>query len=141
MKDLATAMERLKQSSDTLVVVKDGQIIHSSQRGGIRPLFDAVSDLGEDMKGSSVADKVMGKAAAALCISAGVRGVHTPVMSRAAQALLTDRGIPYTTDLLVAGILNKNKSDLCPLEKLTAETDCPEGIAGIVKQFLIKPLK
>jgi hypothetical protein len=139
MKDLATATERLKRSSDSLVVVKDGNILISTQKGGIRPLFDAVSELGYKMEGSCIADKVIGKAAAALCISAGVKGVYTPVMSRAAKGLLANNGIIHSTHLLVPWILNKDRSDLCPLEKLTMETDNWMEIVEIVKEFLSKP--
>ena len=139
MKDLATATERLNRSSDSLVVVKDGNILISKQKGGIRPLFDAVSELGDEMEGSCVADKVMGKAAAALCISAGVKGVYTPVMSRAAKGLLANNGIIHSTHLLAPWILNKDRSDLCPLEKLTMGTDNWKDIVEIVKEFVSKP--
>lgn len=139
MKDLATATEKLRTSGDSLVVVKDGNILTSKQNGGIRPLFDAVSELGDEMEGSCIADKVIGKAAAALCISAGVKGVYTPVMSRAAKGLLADNGIIHSTHLLVPWILNKDKSDLCPLEKMTMGTDDWKDIVEIVKDFVTKP--
>ena len=139
MKDLATATERLRTSSDSLVVVKDGNILTSKQNGGIRPLFDAVSELGDEMEGSCIADKVIGKAAAALCISAGVKGVYTPVMSRAANELLANNGIIHSTHLLAPWILNKDRSDLCPLEKLTMGTDNWKDIVEIVKEFVSKP--
>ena len=139
MKDLATATERLRTSGDSLVVVKDGNILTSKQNGGIRPLFDAVSELGDEMEGSCIADKVIGKAAAALCISAGVKGVYTPVMSRAANELLANNGIIHSTHLLAPWILNKDRSDLCPLEKLTMGTDNWKDIVEIVKEFVSKP--
>ena len=140
MRDLETATERLKRSSASLVVVKDGNILTRKQKGGIRPLFDAVSELGDEMEGSCVADKVMGKAAAALCVWGGVKGVYAPVMSRAARGLLANSGIIHSTHLLVPWILNKNQSDLCPLEKLAAETDNWKDIVDIVEKFISRPL-
>lgn len=92
------------------------------------------------MRGSCVADKVIGKAAAALCVLGGVKGVYTPVMSRDAKGLLADNGIIHSTTLLVPGILNKDRSDLCPLEKLTADTDDYKDIYSIVKEFLGRPI-
>ncbi|MDD2573757.1 MAG: DUF1893 domain-containing protein [Bacillota bacterium] len=141
MRDLETATERLKESSDSLIVVKDGHVLLSKDEGGIRPLFNALSELGEDMKGSCIADKVIGKAAAALCVFAGAAGVYTPVMSKAAVRLLADNGIVYSMDLLVPGVLNKDKADLCPLEKMTANTDDYRKIYEMVKGFVGKPFK
>jgi hypothetical protein len=141
MRDLKTATERLKGSGDSLVLVKKGRILLSRQDGGIRPLFNAVTDLGEEMRGSCVADKVIGKAAAALCIFGGVSGIYTPVISRAAAELLAENGIVYSADLFVTGILNRDKSDLCPLERLTAGTNNWMDIVEIVREFMNRPPK
>jgi hypothetical protein len=141
MRDLKTATERLKGSGDSLVVVKHGRILLSSQEGGIRPLFNAVTDLGQEMRGSCVADRVIGKAAAALCIFGGASGIYTPVISRAAAELLAENGIMYSADLFVPGILNSDKSDLCPLERLTADTNNWTGIVETVREFMNRPPK
>ena len=50
MRDLEIATERLKQSSHSLVIAKQGRILMSRQDGGIRPLFNTLSELGEDMR-------------------------------------------------------------------------------------------
>jgi hypothetical protein len=135
MRDLEIATEELKNSSHSLIVAKNGRIIMRKNEGGIKPLFDAVLELGDEMNHSSVADRVIGKAAAALCISGGITGVYTPVMSRAAVRLLAENGIVHSTDLMVPGIMNRDKTDLCPLEKLTSGADSWEEVLDIVREF------
>lgn len=136
MKDLEIATERLKNSGYSLIVVKNGDVIFKGNDGGIKPLFNAVKELGDDMNQSCIADRVIGKAAAALCVAAGVTGIYTPVMSRAVVKLLVQNRIVYSTDLLVPGIMNQNKTDLCPLEKLTSHTENWEEILDIVNGFI-----
>jgi hypothetical protein len=141
MRDLETAAARLKKGGCSLVVVKNNTIICCREGGGIKPLLHTIDELGDDMKQSCVADKVIGKAAAALCISGGVAGIYTPVMSRAAVTMLEANGIVYSADRLVQGILNIHKTDLCPLEKLTAESDNYRDILAIVKNFTQKAFR
>ena len=78
---------RLLHEGNYSLVVAHGEIRTFSGRG--------VSDLyalsGEDpgfLRGASVADKVVGKAAAALMIVAGVSELHADVISRPALDLL-----------------------------------------------------
>ncbi len=141
MRDLEIATRQLKNSSYAFVAVKDGNVICCKEGGGIKPLLHAIDELGEDMKGSCVADKVIGKAAAALCVFGGVIGIYTPVMSRSAVGILEENGVVYSADYMAQGILNKDKSDLCPLEKLTADADCCEDILDIVREFTGRPFK
>ena len=136
MEDLKIAMEMFENSDDSLIIVKDRRILLSKKGGGIGPLFDACCELGGQMKGSSIADKVVGKAAAALCVYAGIKRLYTPVLSSKAISLLEKNGIDYTTDKLTPGILNKDRSDFCPLEKMTEEEDEAERICDIVKGFV-----
>ena len=83
---------RLLHEGNYSLVVAHGEIRTFSGRG--------VSDLyalsGEDpgfLRGASVADKVVGKAAAALMIVAGVSELHADVISRPALDLLAGSGV------------------------------------------------
>lgn len=138
MRDLAIATEKLKTSGDSLIVVKDGLVLLSKKGGGIGPLFDALLELGERMKGSCVADRVIGKAAAALCVFSKIKKVYTPVLSKTAVELLVNNKIIYSTDFLVPGILNKDRTGFCPLESITADMEDHREIYDAVKKFLGK---
>ena len=101
---------RLLHEGNYSLVVAHGEIRTFSGRG--------VSDLyalsGEDpgfLRGASVADKVVGKAAAALMIVAGVSELHADVISRPALDLLAGSGVkvgyaeevPHRDGLVPAG--------------------------------------
>ena len=108
------------------VVIRGGKV--SSERGrGVSPLLE-FHDHREAgfLRGATVVDKVIGRAAAMIAISGGATRVHGELMSEDAKALLESRGITVSYGTLVPRILNADKSDLCPLEKSVEKIDDPE---------------
>jgi hypothetical protein len=136
MKDLKIAKERLNSGESVLVVVKKGLVIAERQGRGIRPLFETVQQLGRRVEGSSIADKVIGKAAALLCIHYRVSAIYTPVMGLNAQRILDQYNLYYEADRIVPCILNNDGTDSCPLEKITAEIDDPDRGIDEIMRFL-----
>ena len=64
MKDIELAKQILNNENKTIVIVKDGKVIFTSENKGIKPVCEAFNELKDELKGSSAADKVVGKAAA-----------------------------------------------------------------------------
>ncbi|HHV62941.1 MAG TPA: homoserine kinase [Firmicutes bacterium] len=130
--DVAVASRRLVAEGLGLVVVKDGRVISASRESGIRPLLNAVMQFDGELEGAAVADKIMGRASALLCIEAGVRAVYAPVMAHGAAGELARRGIDFTAGMIVPRILNHAGNDSCPFEKLTMDiTDPGEAFCAI----------
>ena len=77
------------------------------------PLLREDSDF---LKGASVADKVVGKAAAALMILGEVGELHADVVSRPALDLFADSGVRVSYGTAVPHIINRTKTGWCPLE-------------------------
>lgn len=71
--DLKKAAEMLKNGAYTCVLCKDEEIITCAERD-VKPLLD-LYDSGNDLKGFSAADKVVGKAAAFLYVLLGVKAI------------------------------------------------------------------
>ena len=108
------------------VVIRGGRMF--SERGrGVSPLLE-LHDHREAgfLRGATVVDKVIGRAAAMIAVAGGATRVHGEVMSEDGKALLESRGIAVTYGTLVPRILNADKSDLCPLEKSVEGIDDPE---------------
>jgi hypothetical protein len=124
--DLDIAKERLKQKGTVLAIVRNGQIILESQLRGVKGLLNAIKQHKEDMKGSSVADRIVGKAAALLFVYSGVVGVFAVTISEVGIQVLEDYKIPFEYEERVVQILNNEKLDICPFEKLTAKVFSPE---------------
>ena len=71
----------------TLVIVKDGSVLFQTDSHRISGFLDAIEKCGANLEGSSVADRVIGKAVALLCVYAKVKEVYACVLSRKAQAI------------------------------------------------------
>lgn len=97
-----------------------GDAVYKSKHRGVKPLLDLL-DAGADVRGSSAADKVVGKATAFLYCLLGVKQVHGCVMSVSAARVLQDHGVNATWDTLVEGIRNRAGDGPCPMEAATRE--------------------
>lgn len=115
----------------TIALVKGERILTSDSRG-ISPMLEFI-ECGEQLDGFSVADLIVGKAAALLFAYAGIAAVHARVMSRSAVAVLERFGIRYTCDALVAAIINRKGDGVCPMEQATAGVDDPKAAVVAIK--------
>jgi len=136
MNDLEIAKKILKENDLSLVFVKDGKIIFKGKSGGMRELVLAVDKFGNRLENSSVADSVVGKAAASFFIFSKVNSVFAGKISKAAVNVLEDKNIPFEYDELVEKILNKDESDMCPFEKIALSSKSPEETYRKIKSFL-----
>ncbi len=99
------------------VVIRDGKIITQKQGGGVMPLLLIYKYETFALHGSTVVDKVIGRAAAAILICGKVRHVHGEVMSEDAVKFLNRHGVTSSYTLLVPRILNRKRDGLCPMEQ------------------------
>ncbi len=134
--DLERAKEILASTGCTCVVCREDTVYRSMERG-VKPLL-AWLDSGTDMMGYSVADRVVGKAAALLYCLLGVRRVYGRVMSVAAVKVFRAGGIEYSWGTLAESIQNRRKNGICPMEAATASVDEPEDALPIIRQTLEK---
>ena len=88
------------------------------------------------LKEAYIADKVVGKAAAALMILGGIKEVYTDTISLSALTLLRREHIPVEFECIVPYIQNPDKTGWCPLEERCYPEDSVEGIFDIVRQFI-----
>lgn len=114
MTDSERAVSLLTSDRCSLVLCRGEQDITVTGRG-ISPLLD-LYDSGRCLRGASVADLVVGRAAAFIFIAAGVASVHGAVMSTGADALLERYGIPHSYDTLAPQIINRAGDGICPME-------------------------
>ena len=115
--DLHLAASVLEQGR-SVVVVKGGRVLAARDGFGLKPLLEIACSLGREMEGASLADKVVGIAVAKLAVHFGVKEVYGHVVSEPAREELSKKGIPLTYERLVPYIMNKDGTDLCPMERL-----------------------
>ncbi|MBM3127482.1 MAG: DUF1893 domain-containing protein [Chloroflexi bacterium] len=136
MTDLQLATQKLQSDSLAFVIVKDGAIVRTGTRDGIGELIDAVDALGEDARGASLADRIVGKAVAQVARAAQLRAVYSPLMSQAACDALARDQIAFEYARCVPLILNKRNDGPCPLERLTLPLDDPDAAVAALREFL-----
>ena len=119
MTDLQIAKSNLE--GHTLCLCKDGNCIYSEKRG-ISPMMDFIAD-GVDLNGYSVADLVVGKAAAMLFVKCGIKNVFAKTASAHARKVFDLFGLHYECETLVDSIINRTGDDICPMEKAVLNTD------------------
>lgn len=115
MKDIDKAKSLLKDDK-TLVLVKDNEII-DSKLSGIKPLLTFL-DKKTNLEGFSLADKIIGKAQAMLCVKAKIKEAHGKVMSKEGLRILKENNIHCSYDVLTDEIINRKGTDICPMEKV-----------------------
>ncbi len=126
MKDLDLAKDLLRKRNCALVIVKNGHILFETDASGIRGFLTALEKIGKNIEGSAVADKIVGEAAAQLCVYSRVREVYAVVLSKCGKDVLDRNNVNYEFENLVPHILNMKQTDLCPFEKLIAGSRSPE---------------
>ena len=117
------------------LVLCGGDSTYIDTRRGVAPLL-ALLDDGGDLTGFSVADRVVGKAAAFLYLRLGVASVYAPVMSQPAYDLLTAHGVSASADTRVSAIRNRAGDGFCPMETVCLPlTDPAEAESAIRKRL------
>lgn len=136
MKDIDIAKELLQKEKLALAVVKNGEIIFTSRDRGIKPLFAVVSDLKDELKGASIADRVTGKAAAMLCEYADIKELNTRLISEKAINILEGTSIIYNYEESTPYIKNRDKTGMCPVETLSLKTNNINELIEGITNFL-----
>lgn len=113
---LAEARRLLTSGQAAVVLAKDGVICATNNGRGLGPLLGLYDNQPDDLKGAWVIDKVIGKAAAAVCVAGGAARVHAELMGQAGVDYLKAHGIPCTATKIVPLILNRDQTGSCPLE-------------------------
>lgn len=124
--DLEIARRDVKEKGFTLSIVRGGERILQSNSPGISVLVSAIDEDRFRFKRASVADKILGRAAAMLFVYSEISCIYASVASQDALAILKRFDISFECKRIVKRIMNRNKSSICPFEKLVLEVDTPE---------------
>ena len=123
MNDLEKAIMLLNDGSYTCAACRGDEKYTSTMRG-VKPLLDLI-DAQQTLDGYSVADRVVGRAAAFLYVELKAQRVHALIMSRAAQEVFIRYGIEYSYGALVDAIFNRTNTGLCPMESAVCDIQTP----------------
>ena len=108
----------------SLALVQGDEIVYSSDSSGLKPLWDCLEKYRQSKDKFILFDKVIGLAAARLVVYSGIiEAIHTRLISQPAKQFLKENKIKIEADEIVANILRKDKSAVCPGEIIAITTD------------------
>lgn len=128
-------LQILDEGKYSCVIYTDGKL-RTFNKSGVRDLYDLLTTNPSVLKDARMADKIIGKGAAALMILGGVKEVTTHVISESALRLLKDANVNVSYEKCIYGIINRKKSDWCPLEKRLTNATTAEECRPIITQFI-----
>lgn len=134
--DIERARKMISENGLGLVAIKEGKVIMEAEDRGIRPFVQAVTDLGEKLRGAVIGDRVTGRASAMLCIYSGAVAVYTPLASDSAATELQLANIKLIADERTPRILNRQGTDMCPFEKMTEDLQSSNEVFQTLVDFL-----
>ena len=91
-------------------VIRNGDVTRIFRERGVKDLYRLLEEEPELLDGAFVADKVVGKGAAALMILGGVGELHADVISRPARRLLAASPVHVSYTLEVPYIVNRTRT-------------------------------
>ena len=128
-------IDRLHAERCSCVIGNGGQTRLFRERG-VADLYRLLTEEPALLDGAFVADKVVGKGAAALMILGGVKEVYADTISTPALELLTARGVRTTYALEVPHIVDRTQTDWCPVEKLCRDCRTAEECLEPIRDFI-----
>ena len=130
--DLLKEMRAKLAEGASVVVARGGVIIATESGRGLDPLLK-LFDAGK-LSGAVVMDKVVGRAAAAICAEGGAVKVCTPLAGKGAAELFERRGIPFAAEETAETILNHEQTGSCPMEKAVSGLDEPKKMIEAIRK-------
>lgn len=121
------------------LVVANGDICTFDQRG-IADLYDLLRNDSGFLAGASIADKVVGKGAAALIILGRAAELYADIISESALEILNQSPVKVSYGQIVPYIINRNGTGWCPVETLCKDCKTAEECLPYIKTFIMKEM-
>ena len=133
--DRKVLIERLDAEQCSCVIYNEGEPRLFWERG-VQDLYRLLKTEPDFLRGAFIADKVIGKAAAALMALGGVDEVFARVISSPARELLERSGIKVDCLSEVPHIINRTRTGWCPLETRCFRMHTAEECLQQIEDFI-----
>ena len=136
LNDMKKAQLLMQISDVSLVVIKEGKVLHKRTGKGIAPFIDLIESTSEDFSDCVIGDRLLGRASAFLCRYVQAAGVYAVTGTKKALALLMVGGVIAQVDNFIPFISNRSQDGLCPFERAVFSVETPaEAFTLIRKKF------
>lgn len=135
----ATLLAEMKSQLDrgrSIVIAANGVIVHMDDGAGIAPALEAL-DSGR-LEKAIVADRIVGRAAAAIFAVGGVKKLYAGVLSEGAKKFLEERKIAVEYGKLTEMIVNRSGSGRCPMETAVKDLNDERKMVETLRKAVAK---
>ncbi len=108
-----------KKSGLGLEIWSGKKVIFSSKKSGIQGLLEFIGKHEKSAGDLIIFDTKVGNAVALLCVFLKVNEIYGVLGSQMAAKTLKENNIKFHFSKTIPNILNKNETDICPMEKLS----------------------
>lgn len=129
-------IDKIVSKESTLIVVNNDSIVVDENNFGVISLINHYQNL-KGLSSVVLYDKLIGKGAAMIINTFNVESIYANTITKQALEILSKKcDVKY--DRLVDNILNRDKSDLCPIEKIAKDIDDVNTLLVELKSFYIE---
>lgn len=118
------------------LVIRNGNTVRTFDGHGVSDLYHLLMEEPETLYMAIVADKVVGKGAAALIVLGGVKNVYAGIVSESALQLLRKHGIMVSFLKKVPYVINRQGNGVCPVESLCRDCVTANECLPLIKDFI-----
>lgn len=126
----------LREGEHSLVVYDKENKISTYDGRGVSDLFRLLNEEPEKLEGAYIADKIVGKGAAALISLAKVNEVYADITTLSAQAMLELNDVRMRYGKMVPHITSRTGTDFCPVEIRCLPCKTPQECMVQIKAFI-----
>jgi hypothetical protein len=119
MADYQSLYNKFLESGIALEIYEGTTLLFTSNQEMLAPLLEYIGTLAPRHKDVIIFDKIMGNAAALLCVVAKCKEIFSPLGSQPAIETLEKFGISHNINNVVPFIKKPDLMGLCPMEKLS----------------------
>ena len=130
-------LKALDKQRMTLLMIKDDQVLFTSNRHGMEALVELLAANRDNLVGTTVVDRVVGTAAAKLLLWQHVRRIDALVASRRAVELLRHSGVVFNFKELVPELVDRKTGETDRFELMSVKHDYAESFYQILTQDLL----
>lgn len=134
--DMKKAQVLLQTSDSSIVVIKNGTVLHKKTGRGIGPFVDLIESTDADFSNCVIGDRLLGRASAFLCRYVNASGVYAVKGTKKALAVLLVGGILGQIDSFISHISNQSQDGLCPFERAVTSVESPDEAYRVIKHKL-----
>ncbi len=135
--DMSDIIDTLHREGCSCVIACGDSVTLCRERG-VADLLRLLDTSPATLKGAAVADKVVGKGAAALMMLGGVKAVYADVVSRPALDLFAMSDIDVGYGRRVDNIINRAGTGICPVESLCAGCRTAADCLPLIRKFIFE---